>query len=78
LLSWLAAHTWDPRHPEVVGYEVVDLVTYIRATAASPQPFADRIELENARGAEWRRHHPRPAIALPGAEAKLEDAPRPY
>jgi peptidoglycan/xylan/chitin deacetylase (PgdA/CDA1 family) len=58
LLSWLDHRRWDPRRPDVVGYEVVDLVQYLRATAAAPQPFSDRGELEQARSAEWRRQHP--------------------
>jgi hypothetical protein len=65
LLDWLDARKYDPEHPDTVGFEVVDLVDYIRATAASPQPFPDRTELEVARSAEWRRHHARePAIGL--------------
>jgi peptidoglycan/xylan/chitin deacetylase (PgdA/CDA1 family) len=77
LLAWLDAHKYDPKRPEALGYEIVDLVTYIRATAASPQPYADRVELETARGLEWRRRHPqRPSILLPELEAKLEFMPR--
>jgi len=73
LLSWLDHHRWDPARPEVVGYQVTDLVQYLRATAASPQPYDDRGELEQARSALWRKHHPtRPAppavLATAGAE----------
>jgi peptidoglycan-N-acetylglucosamine deacetylase len=58
LLSWLHRHKYDPERPNVVGYEVVDIVQYLRATAASPQPYEDRRHLEEARSAEWRRLHP--------------------
>jgi peptidoglycan/xylan/chitin deacetylase (PgdA/CDA1 family) len=61
LLTWLNHRRWDPRRPEVVGYEVVDLVQYLRACAASPQPFNDRAELGQARSAEWRKLHPQHA-----------------
>ena len=57
LLQWLATRKWDPTQPERVGYEVVDLVTYMKATAASPQPFADRKALEKARSDAWRKAH---------------------
>jgi peptidoglycan/xylan/chitin deacetylase (PgdA/CDA1 family) len=49
LLPWLHDHRWDPRRPTRVGYEVVDLPTYLRAAAASPQPFENREELDKAR-----------------------------
>ncbi len=58
LLSWLDHHRWDPARPDVTGYQVTDLVQYLRATAASPQPFDDRGELEQARSAAWRKQHP--------------------
>lgn len=58
LLTWLGRHRWDPAKPDVVGYEVTDLVQYLRATAASPQLYDDRGELEQARSTEWRKHHP--------------------
>jgi peptidoglycan/xylan/chitin deacetylase (PgdA/CDA1 family) len=61
LLDWLGAHRYDPRHPDRVGYDVVDLVQYMQETARSPQPFADRPELEHARGVAWHREHPRGA-----------------
>lgn len=57
LLTWLDRHRYDPATPERVGYEVVDLVDYIRATAAAPQPFPSRRELERARSAIWRKQH---------------------
>jgi peptidoglycan/xylan/chitin deacetylase (PgdA/CDA1 family) len=57
LLDWLDAHRWDPRHPERLGYEVVDLGRYMQETARAPQPYADRQELEHARGKFWRREH---------------------
>lgn len=59
LLDWLSAHKYDPRHPDRVGYDVVDLVQYMNETARSPQPYADRPELEHARGQAWHRSHPR-------------------
>ncbi len=59
LLDWLGAHRWDPKHPERIGYEVVDLPRYMQETARAPQPFGDRQELEHARGKYWHRDHPR-------------------
>jgi peptidoglycan/xylan/chitin deacetylase (PgdA/CDA1 family) len=58
LLRWLDDNRWDPMHPDVRGYEVVDLPEYLRMTAASPQPFANREELDNARKAAWKKAHP--------------------
>jgi peptidoglycan/xylan/chitin deacetylase (PgdA/CDA1 family) len=59
LLRWLEADRWDPAHPEKPGWDIVDLAEYLRATAAHPQPFASREELERARQAAhtpaWRR-----------------------
>ena len=57
LLTWLHRFRYDPARPMRVGYEVVDLAQYIRATASSPQPYADRRELERARSATWRKQH---------------------
>jgi peptidoglycan/xylan/chitin deacetylase (PgdA/CDA1 family) len=54
LLDWLDAHRFDPRHPERVGYEVVDLAQYMQETARSPQPYPDRPALEHARAVEAR------------------------
>ena len=54
LLGWLHDHRWDPKKPSRVGYEVVDLPTYLREVAASPQPYATRPELEEAREANRR------------------------
>ena len=63
LLDWLDAHRFDPRHPEKVGYEVVDLARYLQETGRSPQPYPDRPALEHARAVEARteqlRAHPR-------------------
>ena len=58
LLRWLEDHRWDPAHPETIGYDIVDLPEYLRATAASPQPYANRQALDDARTAAWRRAHP--------------------
>jgi peptidoglycan/xylan/chitin deacetylase (PgdA/CDA1 family) len=57
LLQWLALHRFDPARPEKIGFEIVDLVTYLKETAAAPQPFADRKALEKARSYEWRKAH---------------------
>jgi peptidoglycan/xylan/chitin deacetylase (PgdA/CDA1 family) len=65
LLRWLEAEKWDPARPQRPGWDIVDLPEYLRATAAAPQPFATREELERARrGAAERRarvtpHEPR-------------------
>jgi peptidoglycan/xylan/chitin deacetylase (PgdA/CDA1 family) len=62
LLGWVRAHAFDAARPERVGYEVVDLVTYLRATGEHPQPFEDRAALEKARAEAWSVAHPkRPA-----------------
>jgi len=63
LLRWLDDNRWDPNHPEVRGYEVVDLPQYLRVTAAAPQPFATREELDKARRAAWDKAHP--GLAVP-------------
>ena len=49
LLEWLRARKFDPANPERVGYTLVDLPTYFRAIGISPQPYADRPQLEEAR-----------------------------
>jgi peptidoglycan/xylan/chitin deacetylase (PgdA/CDA1 family) len=49
LLRWLDAEKWDPAHPEKPGWDIVDLAEYLRATAAAPQPYASREELERVR-----------------------------
>lgn len=58
LLRWLDDNRWDPMHPEVRGFEIVDLPQYLRVTAASPQPYANREELDNARRVAWKKAHP--------------------
>lgn len=61
-LEALEAAPFDPRHPDRVGYEIVDLPTYIAATAASPQPYPNREALQKDRLERWRKLHPaRPA-----------------
>jgi peptidoglycan/xylan/chitin deacetylase (PgdA/CDA1 family) len=56
LLRWLEASRWDAKHPERRGWDIVDLVEYMRATAASPQPYPTRSDLERTRkGAVDRR-----------------------
>ncbi len=52
LLEWMSLRKFDPAHKEKPGYQIVDLPAYIRATAESPQPFPDRIELERKRSAQ--------------------------
>jgi peptidoglycan-N-acetylglucosamine deacetylase len=65
LLRWLEAEKWDPAHPQKPGWDIVDLPEYLRATAAAPQPYATREELERARRAASERrarvtsHEPR-------------------
>jgi peptidoglycan/xylan/chitin deacetylase (PgdA/CDA1 family) len=51
LLRWLESDRWDAAHPEKPGWDIVDLAEYLRATAAAPQPYASREELERARQA---------------------------
>jgi peptidoglycan/xylan/chitin deacetylase (PgdA/CDA1 family) len=51
LLRWLESERWDPAHPDHAGWDIVDLAEYLRATAAEPQPFASREDLERARKA---------------------------
>jgi len=67
LLTWLDHRRWDPARPEQPGYVVVDLVQYLRAIAAAPQPYADRSALEQARSAEWRSQHPQRGAPPPAA-----------
>ncbi len=62
LLVWLDAHHFDPRHPDRLGYEVVDLPSYLRAVAAAPQPYSSRDEIEQARAAAWRKLHPHAGV----------------
>lgn len=54
LLGWLHDHRWDPNKPARLGYEIVDLPTYLREVAAAPLPYATRDELEKAREASRR------------------------
>lgn len=49
LLSWLKARAYDPARPNRVGYVITDLPGYLKATAARPQPYADRAQVEAAR-----------------------------
>jgi len=61
LIDWLRVHRFDPARPKRIGFEVVDLVTYFRETAARPQPYPDRAALEHARGEAWHAAHPKAA-----------------
>jgi peptidoglycan/xylan/chitin deacetylase (PgdA/CDA1 family) len=49
LVRWLLASRWDKNHPERAGWQIVDLPEYLKATAAAPQPYATREELDRAR-----------------------------
>jgi peptidoglycan/xylan/chitin deacetylase (PgdA/CDA1 family) len=51
LLEWLHTHRFDPKRPSRLGYEIVDLPTYMREVAASPLPFETRDDLEKSREA---------------------------
>ncbi|WP_394824031.1 polysaccharide deacetylase family protein [Pendulispora albinea] len=55
ILTWLDARKYDPSHPEAVGYRIVDLAAYLRATAQRPQPYPNRAALEEARKQEYIR-----------------------
>lgn len=61
LLDWLRLRKFDPARPKRIGFEIVDLVTYLRETAAHPQPYPDRAALERARGEAWHAAHPHAA-----------------
>lgn len=61
LLLWIEARRWDPKRPERVGYEIVDLPTYLRAVQAAPLPYQTRDELERARAEKASMKRPRPA-----------------
>jgi peptidoglycan/xylan/chitin deacetylase (PgdA/CDA1 family) len=51
LLRWMEGERWNPAHPDKAGWDIVDLAEYLRTTAASPQPYASREDLERARSA---------------------------
>jgi peptidoglycan/xylan/chitin deacetylase (PgdA/CDA1 family) len=65
LLRWLDDNKWDSTHPEQRGFEIVDLPTYTRLTAASPQPYPTRDALLKARAVEWKASHPEVAPPPP-------------
>lgn len=65
LLDYLGKRRFDPKNPKRVGFEIVDLATYLAETASRPQPFKNRAELAQVRLAAWRKAHP-PA-PLPGS-----------
>ena len=54
VLGWLHARRYGPARRGRTAYQIVDLPEYLRETAAHPQPFADRTELELARS---KAHH---------------------
>jgi hypothetical protein len=65
VLHWLNENRYDPAKPGVRGYRVVDLEEYIRATAASPQPYPTRQAIDDARKAAWqKRGHTPPETPL--------------
>ncbi|MEO8877456.1 MAG: polysaccharide deacetylase family protein [Polyangiaceae bacterium] len=59
LLLWLHQHAYDPARPTRVGYQIVDLPEYLRQTAAHPQPYSDRAEVEQGRRDVLNRAHAR-------------------
>jgi peptidoglycan/xylan/chitin deacetylase (PgdA/CDA1 family) len=56
LVRWLESNRWDKNHPDHAGWSIVDLPEYLRQTAAAPQPFATREDLDKARRAINDRH----------------------
>ena len=54
LLPWLRDHRFNPKEPTQLGYDVVDLPTYLQAVAAAPLPYATRDDLQAARNAGRR------------------------
>lgn len=66
LLDYLGKRRFDPQRPHHVGFEIVDLPTYLAETQSRPQPYKTRAELAQARMASWRKLHP-PATTLPGS-----------
>jgi len=69
LCAWTKSVAWDPKNPRKLGYELVDLPTFLDETARSPQPFRDRAELELARA---ERGHP--GAHVPRTESAEEPA----
>lgn len=70
LLDYLKKRRFDPQRPHHVGFEIVDLPTYLAETQSRPQPFKTRTELAQARLASWRKVHPPATVAastLPGS-----------
>jgi peptidoglycan/xylan/chitin deacetylase (PgdA/CDA1 family) len=59
VVRWLESDKWDPARPERRGWDIVDLGEYLRATAASPQPYSSRELLERARRAAIDSSHER-------------------
>ena len=49
LLRSLESNRWDPEHPDRLGWDIVDLAAYLRATRDAPQPYPTREALERAR-----------------------------
>jgi len=64
LLAYLDARRWDPDRPDRMGYEIVDLPTYLRAVADDPpQRGARKSKLRAEREQEEKPHEP----SAPGA-----------
>jgi len=55
ILAWLDARKYDASHPENAGYKIVDLASFLRATAQRPQPYPNRAALEEARKQDYIR-----------------------
>jgi hypothetical protein len=62
LLDWLDERRFDPKRPSRPGFVIADLPSYLRAVAASPQPYTTREALERSRAAVWRKHHARGGV----------------
>jgi peptidoglycan/xylan/chitin deacetylase (PgdA/CDA1 family) len=73
LLAYLDARRWDPNRPDRMGYEIVDLPTYLRAVAeAPPQPGARN---PKARAARERQAKERKRAAPRASDAPRADQP---
>ena len=80
LLEWLELRRFDPSRPLEKSYDVVDLETYLRATAERPQPFVNRQQLADARCSGVLRNRFGTTASLPkklGYDPLQTDAPSP-
>ena len=71
VLDWVHKHRYDENHPEIPGYRVVDMPTYLRKTAEHPQPYSDRTKLERAYADEFNRRR----VVEPKPQANPEIRP---